>query len=161
MGNGLPKRTSMRLQTFDYGTAGAYFVTICTKDRECILSQVTNEPPFLNLSQYGEIVEVWISKIEQKYSEIKVDRYVIMPDHIHLLLFVMRDTEKQYHVPVVESVIGWFKYQVSKEINRMRGSAGEKFFQRSFYDHVVRDREDYVNICKYIQQNPLKWNCKT
>ena len=104
----------MRLQTFDYGTAGAYFVTICTKDRECILSQVTNEPPFLNLSQYGEIVEVWISKIEQKYSEIKVDRYVIMPDHIHLLLFVMRDTEKQYHVPVVESVIGWFKYQVSK-----------------------------------------------
>ena len=154
----LPKRKDPRLKGYDYSKAGAYFLTICTQNRKNILSKIVGEGfPLPQLSPYGEIVEKWIQKISEKYPEASVDSYVIMPNHIHILLSIVKDDGRGNPSPTADTVIGWLKYQSTKEINQLRGSAGEKIFQRSFFDHIVRNRDDYYEIYKYIYENPLRW----
>lgn len=153
----LPKRKDPRLKGYDYSTTGAYFLTICTQNRKNILSTIVGEgSPLPQLSPYGEIVDRWIQKISEKYSEASVDYYVIMPNHIHILLSIVKDDGRGKPSPTADTVIGWLKYQVTKEINKLRGSAGDKIFQRSFFDHIVRNRDDYYEICKYIYENPAR-----
>ena len=118
------------------------------------------------LSPYGEIVDRWIQRIPEKYPEAAVDCYVIMPNHIHILLSIVKvdgrgnpsptDGMKD-SIPSADMVIGWLKYQATKEINKLRSSAGDKIFQRSFFDHIIRDREDYEEHLRYIYENPLRW----
>lgn len=125
----LPKRKSTRLTDFDYSMTGAYFLTVCTENRRNILSAIVGEgSPLPQLSQYGKIVDMWIQKIPEKYPEISVDCYVIMPNHIHLLLSVMKENGRGDPSPTVKAVMGWLKYQATKEINKLRHAAGEKFF---------------------------------
>jgi len=160
MNKELPNRKVIRLKNFDYSRRGAYFITICTKDRRNILSTVVGEgSPLPRLSCYGKIVDVWIQKISEKYREIFVDSYIIMPNHIHLLLSVSNDGGRGDPSPTVNAAMGWLKYQVTKELNKMRGTAGEKIFQRSFFDQIVRNRDDYNEIYKYISENPIRWKC--
>lgn len=113
--------------------------------------------PLLRLSKCGEIADSWIQKIPGKYPTISVDCYVIMPNHIHLLLSVNQNNGRGDPSPTIDSAMGWLKYQITREINGLRGVVGEKIFQRSFYDHVVRNRNDYNEIYKYISENPLRW----
>ena len=154
----LPKRKSPRLKGFDYSRAGVYFLTICTENRKNILSEIVGEgSPLPRLSSCGKIVDRWIHKIPEKYPEASVDCYIIMPNHIHILLSVVKDDGRGDPSPTVASIIAWLKYQATKEINVMRGYAGDKIFQRSFYDHVVRNRDDYREILKYIYENPVRW----
>ena len=154
----LPKRKDPRLKGFDYSSTGAYFLTICTQNRKNILSMIVGEgSPLPRLSPYGKIAESWIQKIPEKYPEVSVDRYVIMPNHIHVLLSIAKDGGRGDPSPTVDAVIGWLKYQITKEINALQGSVGEKIFQRSFFDHIVRNRDDYYEICKYIHENPACW----
>ena len=153
-----PKRKDPRLKGFDYGKTGAYFLTICTQNRKNILSTIVGEgSPLPRLSPYGKIVDKWIQKIPNKYSEVSVDCYVIMPNHIHILLSIVKDDGRENPSPTADTIIGWLKYQATKEINQFRGTAGDKFFQRSFFDHIVRNRDDYYEICKYIYDYPLRW----
>ena len=154
----LPKRKSPRLKSFDYSTTGAYFITICTQNRKNILSTIVGEgSPLPKLSHYGEIANLWIQKLPEKYHEISVDCYVIMPNHIHLLLSVMKDDGRGDPSPTVDTAMGWLKYQITKEINKLRGTPGEKLLQRSFFDHIIRNQDDYYEIYKYIYENPLRW----
>ena len=154
----LPKRKSPRLKSFDYSTTGAYFITICTQNRKNILSTIVGEgSPLPKLSHYGEIVDLWIQKLPEKYHEISVDCYVIMPNHIHLLLSVMKDDGRGNPSPTVDTAMGWLKYQITKEINKLRGTPGEKLLQRSFFDHIIRNQDDYYEIYKYIYENPMRW----
>ena len=154
----LPKRKSPRLKSFDYSTTGAYFITICTQNRKNILSTIVGEgPPLPKLSHYGEIADLWIQKLPEKYHEISVDCYVIMPNHIHLLLSVMKDDGRGNPSPTVDTAMGWLKYQITKEINKLRGTPGEKLLQRSFFDHIIRNQDDYYEIYKYIYENPMRW----
>lgn len=154
----LPKRKSPRLKSFDYSTTGAYFITICTQNRKNILSTIVGEgSPLPKLSHYGEIANLWIQKLPEKYHEISVDCYVIMPNHIHLLLSVMKDDGRGDPSPTVDTAMGWLKYQITKEINKLRGTLGEKLLQRSFFDHIIRNQDDYYEIYKYIYENPLRW----
>ena len=85
--NQFPKRKPNRLNGFDYSSCNTYFITICTKDKRKAFGKVVGAPigrPWCELSEYGKIVEEAINNIEKKYSNIKLDNYVIMPDHIHL-----------------------------------------------------------------------------
>jgi len=158
MEKNLPKRKDLRLKGFDYSSTGAYFLTICTQHRKNILGAIVGEGfPLPKLSPYGIIADRWIQKIPEKYPEASVDRYVIMPNHIHILLFIIKDNGRGNPSPTADAVIGWLKYQITKEINGLQGSVGEKIFQRSFFDHVVRNRDDYCEICKYIHENPARW----
>ena len=90
--NKLPKRKQPRLDNYDYSSAGAYFVTICTQNRRCILSRIvgTGVPdcPCLELSGYGEIADKYIRQLNEFYHHLSVENYVIMPNHIHLLIWV-------------------------------------------------------------------------
>ena len=160
----LPKRKSTRLRNFDYGTIGSYFITICTQNRRNILSTIfvgegspLPPPERVQLSHYGAIVEKWIRTIPEKYSKMSVDHYVIMPNHIHLLLSITKDDGRGDPSPTITAVIGWLKYHSTREINLVGATKNEKVFQRSFHDHIIRDRQDYETIAKYIYENPRLW----
>lgn len=165
MKENLPKRKDIRLKDYDYSEAGAYFITICTEKRHKILSEIMDIDfqivgeglPLPQLTRYGKVVDKWINLIPQKYPSVVVDYYVIMPNHIHLLLSVLKYGGREDPSPTIASVIGWLKYNATKEINQLRKPINEKVFQRSYYDHIVRNQKDYEEISKYIYENPLQW----
>ena len=165
MNENLAKRKDLRLKNYDYSEYGAYFITICTDNRRKILSKIADIDletvgagfSLPQLTQYGKMVDKWIKLIPEKYPNISVDYYVIMPNHIHLLLSVIKEDGREDPSPTVGMVIGWLKYNATKEINQLRKVTNEKIFQRSFYDHIVRNKMDYEKISKYICENPLKW----
>ena len=151
-----PERKANRLYEYDYSTGGAYFVTICTQDRRKILSSIVGDG-FPVPKPCGNIAEKYIAKIPEKYPLVAVDNYVIMPDHIHLLLRFHWDLGTGNPSPTLGNVIGWYKYQVTKQVNLLAKTEGEKFFQRSYYDHVIRNQQDYDETWNYIENNPRKW----
>lgn len=152
-----PKRKSNRLKHFDYGRQGAYFVTICTEGRRCVLCDIVGDGLPVP-KEAGVMAERWIIAIPEKYPTVSVDQYVVMPNHIHMLLQIKRDDGTGNPSPTLGNVVGWYKYQVTKQINERQGTEGIRFFQRSFHDHVIRGEKDYQKIWNYIQGNPLKWS---
>ena len=154
----LPQRKATRLKDYDYGTWGAYFITICTKNRNKILSNIVGEGfPLPQLTPYGKIADKWVNCMSKKYNTVSVDKYVIMPDHIHLLLSLTKEYGRGDPSPTVDNVIGWLKYQITKEINEVRQTQGQSVFQRSYYDHVIRNEQDFKEAWDYIENNPMKW----
>lgn len=149
----LPKRKINRLADYDYNQNGAYFITICTQDRKPILSQIVGDGSPVPKTA-GLIAEKTIMQITEKYPSVSVEKHVIMPDHIHILLRIDNGTGNPS--PTLGNIIGWYKYQVTKEVNRQNYTAGEKLFQRSYYDHVIRNQQDYNAVWEYIEQNPRK-----
>ena len=117
----LPSRKPHRLKTYDYSTPGAYFITICTKDRKCILwdavgaSIARPQPP--SLSEWGQIVDKAVQNIPVHYPAVSVDHYAIMPNHIHLLLQINTDIDgRPMAAPTISTVVQQFKGNVSKQI---------------------------------------------
>ena len=154
----LPARKGTRLKGFDYSKTGSYFLTICTQKRKNILSTIVGKGSHATqLTPYGGIVDRWINKIPEKYPQADVDCYVIMPNHIHILLSIAQDDGRGDPSPTVDAIVAWLKYQATKEINSTRQTANGKIFQRSFFDHIVRNPDDYYEIYKYICENPLCW----
>lgn len=154
------QRKPNRIPQYDYSQNGAYFITICTKDRQPILSSIVGDG-FPVPTPTGQMAEEYIRKIPEKYPPVSVDRYVIMPDHIHILLRI--DTAQDgtgNPSPTLGNIIGWYKYQVTKEVNSRANTTGQKLFQRSYYDHVIRNQQDYDEIWQYIENNPRKWIIK-
>ena len=150
----LPKRKPIRLENFHYSAGYAYFITICTENRAKILSEIVGEGFSLpQLTAFGEIVNKNILHIPQKYENASVKSYVIMPNHIHLIISIV-DDGREDPSPTINSIIGWLKYQSTKEYCP---NSKSKLFQRSFYDHVIRGREDYEEISRYIYENPENW----
>ena len=149
----LTKRKINRLADYDYNQNGAYFITICTQDRKPILSQIVGDGSPVPKTA-GLIAEKTIMQITEKYPSVSVEKHVIMPDHIHILLRIDNGTGNPS--PTLGNIIGWYKYQVTKEVNRQNYTAGEKLFQRSYYDHVIRNQQDYNAVWEYIEQNPRK-----
>ncbi|MBQ6716448.1 MAG: hypothetical protein IJN21_08035 [Clostridia bacterium] len=160
-----PTRKRNRIKDYDYSRNGAYFITICTLDRKKVLSKIVGDG-FPVLHPSGEIAEKMIHKTTEKYPCVFADHYVIMPDHIHMLLRIDSLQKRLYlgdgdgtgnPSPTIGKIVGWYKYQTSKEINLMNGTTGEAVFQRSYYDHVIRNQQDYDDTWSYIENNPRKW----
>ena len=159
----MPKRKPIRLKDFNYSAGYAYFITVCTKDRAKILSKITVgdgalDVPKMKLTKCGEIVEKYILSTN-KINNVCVDRYVIMPNHIHMIIRIEGDSNDLENgtsrAPsptnkTIPHIVSTLKRFCNKEI-------GENIFQRSFYDHVIRGREDYEEIARYIYENPLNW----
>ena len=149
------KRKTIRLENYSYNQARAYFITICTKERKklfwnCVGATI-GRPQEITLSRYGEIVNNAIKNIPKHYPAISVDKYVIMPDHIHLLLHIHSDENgRAMHAPTISTVIQQTKGYVTKQI-------GLPIWQKLFYDHVIRDHNDYDEIWEYMENNPLKY----
>ena len=152
----LPKRKKIRIQGYDYSRAGVYFITICVKDMHELLGNMkvgaATCRPCVELSLEGQITDNAIRNIHDIYPHVVVDKYVIMPNHVHLILSVSDlKSGRQIAAPTtVQTVIGNMKRYVSMQ-------TGYSLWQKSFYDHIIRDEEDYQRIWQYIDQNPARW----
>ena len=167
MSENLPIRKQNRLQNYDYSEAGVYFITICTKNKEKILwnGELNTQnfdwefvgarfarPQNLPLSKLGVIVEENLSKWNDTYENAYLSSYVIMPNHLHIMVVILPNEEfgRAKRAPTVSTMINQFKGAVTKQI-------GKNIWQKLFYDHIIRDKRDYEEISKYIHENPLKW----
>lgn len=151
----LPTRKPNRLPYFDYASPGAYFITICTKDRKNLfwadVGASIARPYNPQFTRYGSIVKEAIYNISTCYPAISVDHYAIMPNHIHLLLQINTDENGRPMVaPTISQVIQQLKGIVTKQI-------GWSIWQKLFHDHVVRNEKDYLKIWEYIEHNPSRW----
>ena len=164
----LPKRKALRLPEFDYSSSGAYFVTICTQDRRCILSRIAvgalHEAPAVSvqLTEIGQIIQEVLLSLPKRYPDLAVDNYVIMPNHIHLLLRIEQDRalheaplRKAGARSLLSKAIGYMKMNSSKRIHQKHPDMD--IFQRSYHEHVIRVEADYREIWSYIDSNPAKW----
>ena len=174
----LPQRKSTRLKNFDYSSVGTYFVTICIRDRMQILSEIVRTdltsadetigiavgeglaPPefMVKLKPCGEIVKEQLQLIEARFQSVTVEDYVIMPDHIHAVIFLHGKAGGASPSPTLDDVICAFKSLTSRSCKQKYGI--EKMFQRSSAEHIVRDRDDYETRRKYIYENPKRWYYK-
>ena len=156
----LPKRKPNRLPEFDYSAPGIYFLTICVEGKRCILGEIVGggalDAPQIQLTKTGKIVEKHILS-GSRIPHICVDNYVIMPNHIHLLLVVSEgENGGSSRAPtptnaVVPHFVSTFKRFCRREI-------GTQIFQRSYHDHIIRGEQDYLKIWQYIDTNPARWN---
>ncbi|MEG1016565.1 MAG: transposase [Oscillospiraceae bacterium] len=153
----LPKRKKTRLEGYDYSSNGAYFVTICTYNREQILGDINVGQGLCScrLSHIGRIVQDEIQKITNRYVGVKIDKYVIMPNHIHLIILLER--QEQSPCPTIGDIICVIKSISTKNANKIEHKSGRKIWQRSFHDHIIRGEREYQKIWEYIDTNPLKW----
>lgn len=135
-------RKRNRLECYSYSCINYYYITICTNEKICIFGEIENE--IMHLSRTGMQVDNAIKNIEKIYCDIKVNKYVIMPNHIHMIL--ANDSEKNN----MSNVIKQLKIFVSKK-------CGKFIWGKSFYDHVIRNEQDYLRIWEYIDNNILKW----
>ena len=156
-----PQRKRLRLPEHDYSQPGYYFITICPKKRhqeilcsiEHTVGAIINRPPRISLTPLGRIVDETIRAIPDHYPGISVDQYVIMLDHVHLILSFRHigPDGRQIAAPTpLPKVIQQMKRIVSKQV-------GVSLWQKGFYDHVIRNDEDLTNVRRYIRNNPLKW----
>jgi Transposase and inactivated derivatives len=144
-------RKNARLKDYDYSRNGAYFITVCVKDGCEWLWE--NEPVGARiarpLTSAGKIIETSINEISVRYPMIEVLKYVIMPNHLHMILLINNDG-RAMRAPTVSTVINQIKGYVTKQL-------GYSVWQKLFYDHIIRNEADYLRIWKYIDENPLKW----
>ena len=164
----LPERKPTRLKNYDYSSAGAYFITICTAGRKKLLSEIeiVGEGlcalPQTKLTDIGQSVENNIRFINSKYPNIFTENYVIMPNHIHLLITI-RENNDNFYVstgghgdPPLQK-----QEQLYNVIGRMKSYTdkifGGNLWQRSFHDHIIRNEAEYEKIWNYIEYNAVKW----
>lgn len=150
-----PQRKPNRLTEYDYSTPNAYFLTICTKNRKNLfwknVGAIIDRPENIPLTNLGCLVRQCIIEIPMHYPMISVDNFVVMPNHIHLLLQIHTDADgRSLIAPTISTVVRLMKGTVSKQ-------AGFSVWQKGFYDHVIRNDKDYQSIWNYIQGNPSKW----
>ena len=153
-------RRQTRLKDYDYAHPGAYFMTICTKERHCLFGEIDNEE--MKINDYGEIVrQSWLD-LRQHYPNVQLDAFVIMPNHVHGLVFLedvgagFKPAPTGKHHPLPE-IIRAFKTFSARHINKLRHSAGKPVWQRNYYEHVIRRDESLAKIREYIEYNPLRW----
>jgi len=156
------KRKINRLQNYDYSQNGYYFVTICEKNRKEFFGEITNDEMILN--ECGRIIDGQWLWLKDQYDYVKLDEYIVMPNHIHGILIIEnknvngRDRSRPVPTKKIKSLselMGAFKTTSSKLIHQ----TGLKNFiwQRSFYDHIIRNNQSLNNIRAYVKNNPIKW----
>ena len=151
----LSKRKRNRIPRYDYSIPGEYFVTICTANRRKMFRNVVGasiaRPNCEYLNNAGRIVERLIKESPERYPAVRIDNYAVMPNHVHMLMRISCDENGRPMVaPTISTVVQQFKGRAAKLID-------SGLWQKSFYDHVVRDDADYKKIWEYIESNPSKW----
>ena len=173
-------RRSIRLKGYDYSQEGAYYVTIVTWRREFLFGEIVNQE--MMLSPYGEIVQKWWEEIPVHFSNVETGAFVIMPNHVHGVIYILderrgtvsvpHDNVTQYAlggeppplrafdgIPTLGQIVAYFKYQSTKEMNKVENTGTvTKFWQRNYYEHIIRNEKDLQNKTDYIEANPRLWN---
>jgi REP element-mobilizing transposase RayT len=166
------KRRSIRLKDYDYSQAGAYYITICTRDRECLFGNVVNGQ--MQLNEAGRIVRAVWDGLPRFYEGIELDAVVVMPNHLHGIIVICAAVGAIHESPLpskqakllriaerrrmlLSKIIGRFKMVTAKNINDLRGVSGLAVWQRNYYEHIVRNDESLHRIRQYIVENPAQW----
>lgn len=190
MNSYLPERKNPRLENYDYSAPGAYFITICTKNKAKILCSFVGagvlDRPETVFTDKGKIVDETLREMSNFYPHIQIEKYVVMPNHVHLLLNVL-DVNGLSRPPAptrcegienglsrtpaptgcegVENGLSRTPAPTNAAVpsfistlkRRVNRAIGENIWQRSYHDHVIRDEADYLRIWDYIDTNPIKW----
>ncbi len=170
-------RHSVRLKDYDYSLEGLYFITVCAQDKKCLFGKITDG--VMRLNEAGRMVEEWYFKLQEKYPNIACMEHIIMPNHFHCIIHIVgagsarpitstetpteinndeiphaddRAGKPRPYKPTVGQIIGFFKYQTTKEVN-----LPTRLWQRNYYEHIIRNQHSYEEISDYIVTNPLRW----
>jgi putative transposase len=162
-------RRSIRLRNYDYSQAGAYFVTVCSWGKECVFGEITNGE--MHLNECGEIVMKYWHGIQDHFTHVGTDEFIVMPNHSHGIINIvgaihelpLHREQNHEHIKnrrkmVLPKIIGWFKMNSAKQINQIRKTPGTPVWQRNYYEHIIRDEKQLHSIREYIRYNPLKWD---
>ncbi|MEX0662891.1 MAG: transposase [Balneolaceae bacterium] len=177
-------RRSIRLQGYNYSSPGEYFITICTHNRKCLFGDVVDGE--MRLNECGVVAEDFWRQIPKRYENAILDEFVVMPNHIHGIIGIefKSDSHPVGSIPVgaihelplrdddnidlknhqmerrkmlLPKIIGWYKMNVSKQVNILLENTGHRFWQRNYYEHIIRNDKSLHHIRNYIINNPLKW----
>ena len=174
-------RKSIRLKGYDHSSEGLYFITICTYQMEHLFGKILNNEMILN--EYGKIVEEEILRTLQIRENIYIDNYVIMPNHIHFIIEIVKNDIKNvgaygntpnnegvgktefYSIKKLKSpsknigsIIRAIKAGATARINEIRNSFCNPVWQRNYYENIIRNEKMYLKVMEYIEDNPLKWD---
>jgi REP element-mobilizing transposase RayT len=149
-----------RLKNYNYSSNGKYFVTICVRDMKCVLSSIVGsgapDAPQVLLTDYGIVVEKNITTMNTIYNDILIEKYTIMPNHLHMMISIeTADLSGASRSPLptnskLSRYVGALKRFSNKQI-------GANIWQTGFHDHIIRNEEDYLHHLQYIDENPHKW----
>jgi REP element-mobilizing transposase RayT len=170
--------SSARLQTWDYANNGAYFITICTQNREHFFGNIKNG--IIQLSEIGKLAEQFWYEIPNHFSMVELGNFVVMPNHVHGILIIDKTNDEPFVETrqclvsnietnsiigssrfqnqgknTISSIVGSYKSIVTKMSRQINPNFG---WQSRFHDHIIRNSKSFDNIQHYIEQNPLKWN---
>ena len=175
-----PIRRCLRLPGYDYSQAGAYFVTLCAHHRECFFGEVLDGRMRMNAA--GEMVARWLSEVQYKFPNAKIDAHIVMPNHVHAIV-VLRgavgadlrvrppeetvtnadgDTTGAHKGAPLPRIVQWIKTMATNGYMHGVESQGwppfpGRLWQRSYYDHIIRDENDLRRAREYIEMNPARW----
>ncbi len=179
-------RQSIRLKNYDYSQDGMYFITICTQDKKCIFGNISDSEKgemTYRLFRFGEIAKNEWFKTAEIRDNIKLDAFILMPNHLHGIIVIDNDYQygkntrddngrgtvlraptavavEQFGKPTpntIPTIIRSYKATVTKQINILRNTPSESVWQRNYYEHIIRDEKAYNNIREYIECNPYNW----
>ncbi len=155
----LPERKQTRLKNYDYSSPGAYFITMCVKNKENLLGEIVGcgdfDTPQMILSEYGKILHKYIVMMNQKYSHIKIDKYIIMPNHFHMILSITGYNGASQTAAPYNNESSKFVSLLKRYCNR---EYKKNIWQRSFHNHIIRSDRDYDKIWEYIDTNIIRWD---
>ena len=159
-------RRSIRLPGYDYRQAGAYFITVCTRNRTMLFGDVVNDE--MRLNEAGRIAEKVWREIPDHFDNVDIDAFIAMPNHVHGIIVITYTHVGARHAsplhrphrqskPTLGTIVGSYKSTVTNQINRSRGNPGAPVWQRNYYEHVIRNETALHGIRQYIIHNPAKW----
>ena len=164
-------RRTIRLKEYDYSQNGLYYVTICTKNRECLFGEVIDGKMITNV--YAEILESVWNGLPSHYPNVVLHEHIVMPDHFHAIIQIDNDrnvgagfkpaptdAEHQSAKHGLPEIVRALKTFSSRKINDLRQTPGISVWQRNYYEHIIRDGIEFVMIENYIMENPLHWGEK-
>jgi putative transposase len=147
--NPAPKRKNVRRWDYDYSQEGGYFITICTHQQKLLFGQIHDGE--MHRNNYGQVAtSCWLA-IPQHYPTTQLDEWIIMPNHMHGILFFSAENKS-----ILGKIIGDYKGAVTRTINKLFPHA-PVIWQRGYHEHIIRNETEYLNISAYIINNPLKW----
>lgn len=167
-------RRSIRLKEYDYSQTGAYFVTVCTWNRECLFGEIKNGETILN--EFSEIAMKYWDDLPNYYPNAQLDEFIVMPNHIHGVVSLSNvgaqfiapfrkttagnngiNPDVMNHASTIGKIVRAFKARCTHAINKIRNSPGIPLWQRNYYEHIIRDENELTHIREYIINNPLQW----
>ena len=166
-------RRSVRLRDRDYSQKGAYYVTVCTRHRECLFGDIIHDEMYLN--DAGKMIRSIWQELPNRFRNVELGRFIIMPNHLHSAFFIIRSVKNlgKPRIRAKDSPIGTLSGSVGRILQAFKSMTTDeyiqgvrrhgwkpfnrKLWQRNYWDHIIRDENDYNRICEYIENNPSQW----